>query len=100
MSSTYPNLGRHLESRKPMNTALLTGAIAVIVAAGILFVASFARTFIADGSQQDSLVQCALITTDAERLACYDVLGRQALRPPAKSANAPRLPSDPETAPK
>lgn len=40
-------------------------------------------------STQPTLAQCALISADAERLACFDLLGKQALQPPAKGAYAP-----------
>jgi hypothetical protein len=94
MTNTLTNLDRRLcEGRKPMNTGLLAGSLAVLVTAGILFVASFAETFVMSSPQQEALAQCAVTASGAERLACYDVLGRQALRQPAKGANAPLLPN-------
>jgi hypothetical protein len=36
-----------------------------------------------------TLTQCAMVPTDGERLACFDRLGKQALRPPAKGGSPP-----------
>jgi hypothetical protein len=33
-----------------------------------------------------------MISADAARLACFDLLGRQAIQPPAKGALAPAAP--------
>lgn len=91
MSSTHSgSLQQHAcAAQKPMNNLVLAGAVTVVIIAATVFVASFAETFIAAGPQQEALAQCAAVTADAERLACYDALGKQALRAPAKGANAP-----------
>jgi uncharacterized RDD family membrane protein YckC len=74
-----------------LSATLLAGALVVVVAACLALLAPIVWTAgkIVLQSPGPSVTQCALIAADTERLACYDVLGKEALQPPGKGANAP-----------
>ena len=63
------------------------------VIAGVVVLAPIVWSAIASGlsDRAPNLGHCAVIASNAERLACFDMLGKEELRPPAKGANAPLL---------
>ena len=86
-----PLLRNSAVQRRPLSATLLVAALAVVAAALITLIAPIAWTAarIALETRQPTLTQCAMLPADGERLACFDQLGKQALRPPAKGAYAP-----------
>ena len=78
-------------SHRPLSAMLLAAALAVVAAAYLTLMAPIAWTAakMALEAHEPTFAQCEMIATDAGRLACFDRLGKQALRPPAKGAFAP-----------
>lgn len=78
---------------KPLSATLLIAALAVAVAACLTLIAPIVWTAakMALQADQPTVTQCAMISTDAARLACFDQLGKQSLRQPAKGAYAPLI---------
>ena len=74
-----------------LSTFLLAAALSVVAAASLVLLAPIAWSAVKAALQAPypTLAQCAMVPTDSDRLACFDQLGKQALRPPAKGAGAP-----------
>ena len=76
------------ESR-PLSAGLLASALVIVVASLLLLAAPVAwRAMQGIGEAHPTLAGCAAITDSVGRLACYDRLEKEAMRPPAKGANA------------
>jgi hypothetical protein len=62
----------------------------VVVVAGFLILAAPGawRAVQATAEAHPTLASCAAITDSVGRLACYDQFEKDAMRPPAKGANA------------
>jgi hypothetical protein len=94
MTATHFNVRKRdvVAERRPLSLALLIAMLTIMVATCIALIAPIVWSAIADGTHQaerTTVFHCAIIDADAERLACYDRLGRQTLQPPAKGAFAP-----------
>jgi hypothetical protein len=75
---------------RPLSAILLAAALAIVAASSIALLVPLARQAVEIAEVPHStLVQCAMVPTDTERLACFDQLGKQMLQPPAKGGNAP-----------
>jgi len=75
-----------------LSAILLAAALTIAAAASITLLVPLARQAVEIAEVPHStLVQCAMVPTDTERLACFDRLGKQMLQPPAKGGNAPPL---------
>ena len=85
-------LGRHRATRiesRPLSACLLASALVVIVASFLILAAPVVwRAMQATGETHPTLAGCAAITDSVGRLACYDQFEKDAMRPPAKGANA------------
>jgi hypothetical protein len=77
--------------RKSLSLSLLIAVLAILIVDGLVTIAPRIATATRSvlGEQQPRLFQCATTETDAERLACYDRIGNETLKPPARGANAP-----------
>lgn len=82
---------RNSTAHHPLSAALLCASLAVAATAGLTLVAPTVWTAVENGllAPQPSLAACATIPIGAERLACFDQLGKQSLQQPAKGASAP-----------
>jgi histone H3/H4 len=78
-------------NQRPLSATLLAAALAVVAAACLTLIAPIAwdAVKLAFHAGRPTLTQCAMVSADAERLACFDQLGKLALQPPAKGAYAP-----------
>ena len=76
-----------LESR-PLSACLLASALVVVVASLLLLAAPVAWRAMQGIGEAPTLAQCAAMTDSTGRLACYDRLEKDAMRQPAKGANA------------
>ncbi|MEA2870728.1 MAG: hypothetical protein QOH67_704 [Hyphomicrobiales bacterium] len=75
-----------------LSAILLAAALTIVAAAAITLLVPPARQAVEIAEVPHStLGQCAMVPTDAARLACFDQLGKQVLQPPAKGGNAPPL---------
>jgi hypothetical protein len=75
--------------RRPLSTYLLASVFPVVFACLLILAAPGAwRAMQAIGETHPTLASCAAITDSAGRLACYDQVEKDAMRPPAKGANA------------
>ena len=63
---------------RPLSTALLAASLAIVACSGLTIAAPVLWHAIAplDETQSPSLSACAAIPASADRLACYDQLGR------------------------
>ena len=84
--------GRAVNPR-PLSAALLIASLTVALAACTVLVAPILTTAfkMALQGKRPTIAQCTALPADAERLACFDELSKQARRPPAKGANAPLI---------
>jgi len=75
--------------RRPLSTCLLASVLPLVFASFLLLTAPLVWRALQDaGTTSLTLASCAAITDNANRLACYDRFERDAMRPPAKGANA------------
>ena len=75
-----------------LSAILLAAALTIVAAASFALLVPLARQAVEIAEVPHStLGQCAMISTDTARLACFDQLGKQELQPPAKGGNAPPL---------
>jgi hypothetical protein len=76
---------------RPLSAALLAASLAIVACSGLTMAAPamwHAVTPLHE-TQSPSLSACAAISASADRLACYDRLGKEAQSAPAKGALAP-----------
>ena len=81
---------------RPLSAALLAASLAIVACSGLTMAAPVmaapviwhAVTPLYE-TQSPSLSACAAIPASADRLACYDQLGKEARSAPAKGALAP-----------
>jgi hypothetical protein len=76
---------------RPLSGALLVASLAIVACSGLTMAAPamwHAVTPLHE-TQSPSLSACAAIPASADRLACYDQLGKEARSAPAKGALAP-----------
>jgi hypothetical protein len=97
MTATHINEFKPHSSKsrsRPLSATLLAAALAVVAAACVVLLAPVVWTAgkAAFEMREPTLAQCEMISADAARLACFDLLGRQAIQPPAKGALAPAAP--------
>lgn len=77
---------------RPLSAILLAAALTIVAAASLTLLVPLARQAAEIAEvPHPTLIQCATVRTDTERLACFDRLGEQVLQPPAKGGNAPLL---------
>lgn len=77
-----------LESR-PLSACLLASALVVVIASLLMLAVPTIWPALETASEAPpTLAQCAAMTVNADRLACYDRFEKDAMRPPAKGANA------------
>lgn len=74
--------------RRPLSACLLASALVVLVTSSLVLAAPVAWRAMQGSAEAPTLAQCAAITDNTGRLACYDQLEKDAMRPPAKGANA------------
>ena len=88
----HASLERHRAARiesRPLSACLLASALVVVVASLLMLAAPVAwRAMQGIDDAHPTLAQCAAITGNADRLACYDSFPNDATRQPAKGANA------------
>jgi hypothetical protein len=76
---------------RPLSGALLAAALAIVACSGltVAWPAMWHAVTPVSETQSPSLSACAAIPASADRLACYDQLGKEARSAPAKGALAP-----------
>jgi hypothetical protein len=76
---------------RPLSAALLAVSLAIVACSGLTMAGPVMWHAVMPlyEPQSSSLSACAAIPASADRLACYDQLGRQALSAPAKGALVP-----------
>ncbi len=75
--------------RRPLSTCLLASVLPLVFASFLLLTAPVVWRALQDpGPTYPTLASCAAITDSTNRLACYDRFEKDALRAPAKGANA------------
>ncbi|MEA2880040.1 MAG: hypothetical protein QOF14_5236 [Hyphomicrobiales bacterium] len=76
---------------RPLSAALLAASLAIVACSALTMAAPVLWHVVtpADEAQSPSLSACAAIPASADRLACYDQLGKEARGAPAKGALAP-----------
>jgi predicted PurR-regulated permease PerM len=86
-------LKSRLRRPRPLSATLLACALIVVAAACVAMLTPIVWTAgkMALEVQPSTVAQCEMIAAPADRLACFDRLGKQALEPPAKGALAPVL---------
>jgi hypothetical protein len=82
-TQSYPERLGH----RPLSACLLASALALVVASGLLLVAPAAWSALTS-TEPSTLARCASLSGEPERLACYDRVEKDALRPPARGATA------------
>jgi hypothetical protein len=76
---------------RPLSAALLAASLALVAYSGLTMAAPVMWHAVTPlyETQSPSLPACAAIPASADRLACYDQLGKEARSAPAKGALAP-----------
>jgi hypothetical protein len=76
---------------RPLSIALLAASLAIVACSALTMAAPVLWHAVApfDETQSPSFSACAAIPASADRLACYDQLGKEARSAPAKGALAP-----------
>ena len=75
--------------RRPLSTCLLASVLPLVFASFLLLAAPVIWRAIQGAEEaHPTLAACATIADNANRLACYDRVEKDAMRPPAKGANA------------
>jgi hypothetical protein len=75
---------------RPLSAALLAASLAIVACSGLTMAGPVMWHAVTPPYEtQSSLSACAAIPASADRLACYDQLGKEELSAPAKGALAP-----------